>query len=156
MGMSGLSTFIVPRIEAGTEIDTQKRRGVFTLTANTTYYYIFGGATAPTQHIQITGYTAGLIITTATVQSCSQPVVTDTSTIIGEWIDEDPAAGDSRLDVRFDGTGWSVSTAIAAANGTGVGGATFHLANWGPSRTRLEVVVGATGGDLAVAWTGKE
>lgn len=152
MGMSGLSTFIVPRIEAGTEIDTQKRRGVFTLTANTTYYYIFGGAASPTQHIQITGYTAGLIITTATVQTCSQPVVTDTSVIAGEWISEDPAAGD----VRTDGAGWSSSAAVVSADGSAVGGASWHLIDWSPARTRLAVAVGATGGDLAVAWMGKE
>ncbi len=156
MGMSALSTFIVPMNADGSEVTAQKRRGVYTLAANTTYYYIFGGASAPTQHVQLTGYIAGAIVTTATIQSCSQPIVSDTSSTDGEWIDEDPAAGDSRIDARVDGTGWSVSTAIVAAGGSGVGGASWHLANWGPARTRLELVIGGTGGDFAVAWAGKE
>lgn len=154
MSISGYGSLLVPRIAAGTELTTQKRRGVFTFASGTIYYYVWGGASAPTQHVHLTGYTAGLVITSATIQTCSQPreEVSDTSEVTGEWINEDPADGDARV----DGTGWSSSTAIVAASGAGVGGASWHLREWGPLRTRLKVVVGATGGDASVAWAGKE
>jgi hypothetical protein len=154
MSISGYGPLITPLASSGDEVTAGKRKGVFTLTASTTYYYVWGGAASPTQHIHLTGYTSGLVITSATIQTCSQPssVVSDVSSTVGEWINEDPADGD----VRTDGTGWSSLTAIAAANGTGVGGASWHLRDWGALRTRLEVVVGGTGGDVSVAWAGKE
>lgn len=153
MGNAGIGNFIVPRIADGTEVTLGKQRGVFTLSANTTYYYVFGGAAASRQHVHMTGYTSGLVITSATIQTCSRGEdVSHTSTVTGEWVPEDPAAGDAQV----VGTGWTSATAIVAASGAGIGGASFLLSDWGASRTRLEVVVGGTGGDLAVAWHGKE
>lgn len=153
MGIAGIGHFIVPRIANGTEVTTGKQRGVFTLTANTTYYYVFGGAAASRQHVHITGYTAGLVITSATIQTCSRgDEVAHTSTVTGEWIPEDPTGGNAEV----VGTGWSSASAVVAADGSGIGGASFLLSEWGANRTRLVVVVGATGGDMAVAWHGKE
>lgn len=154
MSIAGIGTYITPRETDGDELTTTKRRGMYTLAANTTYLFVFGGATAPYQHVQLTGYTAGAVVTSATIQTCSQGVreVSDTSTVVGEWIDEDP----TDAFVAVDGTGWTQSNGIAAANGTGVGGASWQLVRWAPSRSRLKVVVGGTGGDFVVAWHGKE
>jgi hypothetical protein len=154
MSISGYGHLLTPLTSAGVEVTAEKRNGIFTLTAGSTYYYVWGGASAPTQHVQLTGYTAGLVITSATIQTCSQPksAVSDASATVGEWINEDPTDGDARV----DGTGWTSSAAVAAANGSGLGGASWHLQQWGVSRTRLAVVVGGTGGDVAVAWSSKE
>lgn len=153
MGIAGFGHFIIPRIADGTEVTAGKQRGVFTLLANTTYYYMFGGAPASRQHVHMTGYTAGLVLTSATVQTCSRgDDVLHTSTVTGEWIPETPSDGDAEV----TGTGWASASAVVAAAGSGLGGASFMLSDWGADRTRLEVVVGATGGDLAVAWHGKE
>jgi hypothetical protein len=154
MGIAGFGPIIVPFTAAGVQVVAVKGRDIFTLVAGTTYYYIFGGATAPFQHVQLTGYTAGLIITTATIQTCSRSdlAVAHLSQVAGEWINETPADGD----VQVDGAGWTASTAIVNVAGGAVGGASWHLRGWGPLRTRLEVVVGATGGDVAGSWSGKE
>lgn len=149
------NAYITPLDSTGVEVTARKRKGVFTLLANTTYYYIFGGAAATCTHLQLTGYTAGAVITSATIQSCSQgrEEVTDFSATVGEWINEDPTTAD----VRVDGTGWSQSSpGIVAANGTGVGGASWQLGiGWSPARTRIQLVVGTTGGDFVVAMHGK-
>lgn len=149
------NSYVTPLDPNGVELTTRKRKGVFTLTANTSYFYIWGGAAATCQHVQLTGYTAGLVITVAKIQSCSQghDEVSDVSTTVGEWIDEDPTTGD----VRTDGTGWSQPAAsTVAASGAGVGGASWQLGiGWSPARTRLRIDVGGTGGDVAVAIHGK-
>jgi hypothetical protein len=143
----------VPPIKSDGTAVAESGHGRYTLAANTTYYYILGGAGAPFQSVQITGYTAGLVITTATIQDTNHhdAEVTDISATVGEWVNETPASGD----VQVDGTGWTSSTAIVSASGAGVGGAVWHLAEMSTFRVRLEVVVGATGGDLRVSSHGK-
>lgn len=127
--------------------------GVYTLTAGSTYYYILGGISAPFQTVHLQGLTAGLIITSATIQDTNAQVaeVSDVNSTAGAWVSETPASGNA----EFDGTGWSSSTAIVAASGAGVGGATWHLSEMAAARTRLEVVVGGTGGDARLSYHGK-
>jgi hypothetical protein len=154
MGTSGVASYITPRGTDGVDLTTVKRRGVYTLSANTTYYFIFGGGSSIIQHIHLTTYTAGMVITSATIQTCSQRSedVSHVSTVVGEWISETPAGGT----VSFTGAGWSVTNSVITSLGSALGGASWQLIDWSPDRTRLEVVVGATGGDIVVAWHGKE
>jgi hypothetical protein len=142
----------------------EKAPGIYTLTANKTYVFILGGAAAPFASVQLTGYTAGAAVTSATIQDCnhggpftnedgsaSTREITDISLVVGEWIPERPPSGY----VGVDGTGWTVGSGatacVVAAAGTGVGGAMFHLGETGAARTRLAVVVAGTGGDFRVA-----
>lgn len=156
MGQHGRAggRYIRPIDQNGATPDTEGPQGTFTLTAGTTYYYVLGGAATPLESIQITGYTAGLIITSATIQDCNhgENEVTDKSSTAGEWVNEDPSTGF----VGVDGTGWTASNSVVAAAGTGVGGAMFHVGDTGAARTRLEVVVGGTGGKARVSGHAKD
>lgn len=148
---AGGQRYITPTKSDGTNPD-EHGRGIYTLTAGATYVYILGGASAPFAHVHLTGYTAGAIIT-ATVQTATHQDldVTDTNLTVGEWVSETPADGD----VQVDGTGWTSSAAVVSADGTGPGGASWHLSDWPPFRTRIKIVVGGTGGDFRLSWHGK-
>lgn len=127
--------------------------GKYTLVANTTYYYPLGGGNAPFVGCQITGYTAGLILTSVTIQDCDHGSgeVSDFSSVVGEWPSEKP----TDAYVAVEGTGWTVGTGstagVVAASGAGLGGAKYHLPETCANRGRLAVVVGATGGDVRVS-----
>ena len=147
-------TYVQPLKTDGTNLANMAPVGAYTLTAGTTYYYILGGADAPFHSVQFTGYTAGLVIASATIQDTNHDngEVTDYSGVAGEWINEDPTTAF----VGVDGTGWSQTNGVVAASGGGVGGALWHLGESGAMRTRLAVVVGATGGLARVSCWGKD
>ncbi len=146
--------YIKPLKTDGTELTDEVGHGIFTLVLGTTYYYVFGGPDATYQTIHLTGYDAGLVITSVTVQDCDHDVldVPNHSTVTGEWVPEDPTGSF----VGTDGTGWSHTDAIVAALGTGVGGALYQISQTGSFRTRIAVVVGAAGGRLRVSGHGKD
>jgi len=146
--------YVQPLQTDGNNLVDEIGRGRYTLTAGTTYYYLLGGADAPFHSVQITGYTAGLVITSATIQDTNHGTldVTDQSSVVGEWVTEDPTTAF----VGVDGTGWSATNGVVAASGGGVGGAVWHLGESGAARTRLAVVVGGTGGILRVSAWGKD
>ena len=127
--------------------------GQYTLEASATYYY-----DVPSDDqlfaVQIIGYTAGLVITSATIQdsSCDPRDVALISSTAGEWISESP----STAYVGTDGTGWTVASGVVASAGSALGGALWHVVDSGASRTRLRVVVGGTGGIVRVAWSGNK
>jgi hypothetical protein len=147
------SHYITPIGTDGVPLTTQKDGGKFTLTANTTYYYVMGGAGSAFLSVTLTGYTSGLIITSATIQDTDHgPFVTDQSATVGEWIPE----GSSTSVVGFTGTGWSAASGVVAAAGSGLGGARWNIESDGAYRTRLTVVVGATGGDALVSMYEKD
>lgn len=128
--------------------------GAYTLLANTTYHFPLGGSDAPYQSVHLTGYTAAAVVTSATIKDCDhgRAEVTDYDTTAGHWPSETPPDAY----VAVDGTGWSVASAgVAAAGGTGVGGALWHIVPTGAARTRLTVVVGATGGVFRGSGAGK-
>lgn len=135
---------------------TEGARGRYTLTNGRTYRFIIGGAEAALQSVHLTGYTSGLVITTATIQTCdhAESEVTDSDTTVGHWINEDPP---SPAFVAFDGTGWAAGAtpSVITAAGSGVGGARWNLADNAATRTALTVVVGGTGGDVRVSCGGK-
>ena len=128
--------------------------GAYTLLANTTYHYALGGSSEPYQSFQLTGYTQAALVTSATIKDCNhnRGDVTDYDTTAGHWPSETP----TDAYVAVDGIGWSMSSAgVAAAAGTGVGGALWHIAPTGAARTRATVVVGATGGVFRGSGCGK-
>jgi hypothetical protein len=146
--------YIAPLQTNGTELTDQLGRGIYALSASTTYLFILGGTDAPFASIHLTGYTAGLVITSATIQDCDHhdTEVPNTSVVVGEWVNEDPTTAF----VGVDGTGWSVTNGVVAASGGGVGGALWHIGETGAARTRLTVVVGGTGGNVRVSGHGKD
>lgn len=146
--------YIAPLLTTGVVLTDQVGRGIYTLLASTTYLFILGGADAPFSSIQLTGYTAGLVITSATIQDTNHHdvEVPDTSVVVGEWMNEDPTTAF----VSTDGTGWSATNGVAAASGAGVGGALWHFAENGSARIRLSVVVGGTGGNIRCSGHGKD
>lgn len=150
--------YVQPIDSSGVLVPQGDGRGVYTLTAGQTYYYILGGPDASIISGTFTAYASaaaanGLIITSATVQDCdhSELDVLNHSSTVGEWINEDP----STAFVGVDGTGWSVTNGVLAATGAGLGGGRFNIAETAAYRTRVAVVVGATGGPLRVSSHGK-
>ncbi len=150
--------YVQPIDSSGNLVTGEGPRGVYTLTALGTYYYILGGPDASVISGTLTAYASaaaanGLIITSATIQDCDHGEldVTNFSSTVGEWIGEDPTSAF----VGADGTGWSATNGVLAATGAGLGGARFNIAETGAYRTRITVVVGATGGPLRVSSHGK-
>jgi len=134
---------------------TTNGKGVFTLTAGTTYYFPCGGISAPLESIQLRGFTAGLVITSAMVEVTNE-VIDETPYFTndpGAWHAENPTTAY----VPVEGTGWAVtvSTATVTASGAGIGGGFWNMGNEGAARTRLAVVVGGTGGDVRCSVHGK-
>lgn len=147
--MAQQRAYITPIDSNGATVTTIVGHGRFTLSANTTYYYVIGRTAGAHQSITLTGHTASLIITEAAIQDTdhSEQDYTNSDATDGIWIVEDPAGGF----VPVDGTGWSVSNSKVAAAGTAVGGARWNLGEDGATRTRLRVIVGAAGGDATVS-----
>lgn len=152
MSMAGRAggRYVTPIKSDGTEPD-QIGRGKYTLTAGATYYYLLGGGGGVFGSGTITGYTSGAILTSAKIQDTDHPEqdVTNISSTVGEWVTEDPATGF----VGADGTGWDTTTtpSVLAVAGTGLGGARFNIAETAAARTRIEVIVGGTGGVFRVS-----
>lgn len=163
MGRHTTSTsYVTPYNTAGTEqpeapgADANVNgRGVRTLTNGVTYFYPLGGqdTSVMSAHCQ---WDAAIIITSIAIETCNFP---DGSSGVewyddnaGEWIDEDPTTAF----VGVDGAGVTVTNGVVAAAGGAQGGCMFHFADNGARRTRLKVVVGATGGEIRVATWGKD
>lgn len=152
--------YVTPIDTAGAAASAEIEHGKYTLTANTLYYFVLGGADAPFLSTHLTAYTAGMIITSATVQDCNHhggPVtlpgdVSDFSATAGEWIPETPTTAY----VGVVGTGWSATNGVVASLGSALGGALWHIAETGADRTRLAVQVGAAGGIVRVSAHGKD
>lgn len=127
-------------------------RGVYTLVANTTYYYAIGGQDASKIGVHLQ-HDAAIAITSATIEDCCFPESEAEwqSQVDGLWIPEDPTTA-------FVGTVGATTTqtngvvAVVAGN---VGGALWHVDS-AARRTRLAVVVGATGGQARLGVWGKE
>lgn len=153
--MSRMSRRYIPPIDVADGLTpTEKEHGLYTLTAGHTYVYIVGGAEAVHQSVHLTGYTAGLIITSATIQDGdhAESELSNTDVTDGGWINEDPPVP---AFASSDGTGWSSPNCVVKSLGTGVGGARWNLGNDSATRTRLNVVVGAAGGNVRVSAGGK-
>ncbi len=146
--------YIQPIDSTGALVAPEAPKGVYTLTALGTYYYVLGGADAPFLTVHLTSLDAAMVITSAAVQDCDHGELeaSNFSTTGGDWIGEDPTTAF----VGTEGTGWTQSNGVVASAGSAVGGALIHVAETGAARTRLTVVVGATGGRLRVSSHGKD
>lgn len=154
MGRASNVGYVKP-LKADGSSPTEKGRGNFTLEAATTYYFPLGGADASVISAHLAWPGSSIILTSVTVEDCNAPHsdVTDYSSTLGHWIDEDPTTAF----VGVVGTNVTQTNGVVAATGdAGGGGCLFHVADSGARRTRLKVVVGATGGDVFCAVHGKE
>ena len=148
--------YIAPKSAVDGSTPAEKSAGVYTLASGTTYYYALGGSDAPFQAIHLVGKTSAAVVTSATIQDTvvgpNEASDTNDNSLGGFWVPEVP----STAYVGVVGTGWSMSSpGVAAAAGTGVGGALWHLKETGADRSRLAVVVGGVGGDFMVSGAGK-
>lgn len=151
------SHFITPIDTSGNAVTAFKQPGVFTLTAGTTYYFVVPCAGSPYASATLTGFSSSLVLTSVTVQDTDHSEATfpnnanaANSTPVPGIIGWCPEGNSSSL-VGLTGTGWSATNGVVAVAGTGFGIARFNIEGTGALRTRLEVVVGATGGDLMVS-----
>lgn len=151
-GRTGMR-YVTPVDGSGNGV-AEQGKGLYSLAAGTTYHFPIGGDDGPFQSICLTGYTAAAVVTSATVYDTNHRVdeVSDFDATAGNWI---PESQSERVSVQTTGTGWSATNDVIAANGTGVGGAMWHIAETGAARTRLTVVIGATGGTFRVSAWGK-
>jgi hypothetical protein len=146
--------YIHPLQINGDELTEEVGRGVFTLVANTRYFFILGGADAPFLGVTLTGYDAAMVLTSAAIQDTDHPdqEVPNHSVIVGEWVTEDPTTAF----IAADGAGWVGTNGVLAVAGGAVGGAKWHVAETAAFRTRLDIQVGATGGRVRVSSHGKD
>lgn len=153
-------TYVTPIKSDGTEATfapsadaTLTGRGVFTLAANTTYYYPLpvGGSAMYDVHLQ---HDAAIAITSATIETTSmgKSEVSDISSVAGAWVDQDP----STAFVALVGATTTASSGVVAVVAGNVGAANWQVSDSPPARARLKVVVGASGGEARLGFCGKE
>lgn len=150
------NSFITPVKSDGTVQDpsaTEFGRGAFTLTASQTYYFPIAGHDSPFLSVHLK-HDAAIAITSATIEDCDFPEseVSNYSSDAGDWIPEDP----TDAYVGTAGAGTSVTAGVVAVVAGNKGGARWNIEGTGARRTRLAVVVGATGGEVRVSAWGKE
>lgn len=152
------TSYIQPFKSDGTVLafsNTEFGRGALTLASGTTYFFPIGGADASVVSVHLQ-WDAAIAITSATIEDCNFPEgsadVDWWDDAAGEWIDEDPTTAF----VGTDGAGATVTNGVLAVVAGSVGGAMWHVADTGARRTRLKVVVGATGGEVRVHPWGKQ
>jgi hypothetical protein len=140
-------------VHDGSETTFATGRGVFTLAALTTYYFPLPVGASSIFDCHLT-HDAVIVLTSAKIASCSHAAkdVSDVSVVGGEWIDQDP----STAFVGTVGAGTTATNGVAAVAGGTAGGCNWLVSGFGAERGRLEVVVGATGGEVRVSFTGKE
>jgi len=167
MGRRTTSTSYITPIKSDgtveTEDGTEFGRGSYTLASGTRYFYVIGGADAPFNSIHFQ-WDASIIITSLTVEDCNFPPVargdgaggagdvSDFSVAAGDWIDEDP----STAFVGTVGAGVTVTSGVVAVAGGAQGGCMFHVVDTGARRTRVNMLVGGTGGEARCAVWAKE
>ncbi len=150
------TSYITPIKSDGTEEvqdATELGRGSFTLEAATTYFFPLGGQDTPiaSVHLQHDG---AIAITSATVESCNFPESESSNfdDSAGTWFGWAPTTAY----VPVDGGSTTATNGVVAVVAGNIGGAMWSIADLGCRRTRLKVVVGATGGEVRVAGWGKE
>lgn len=146
--------YVRPVKSDGTDAAAGGGRGMFTLAASTTYYAVLNPEDALVVGAHLTGYTAGLVLTSVTVEMCShgKDEASDYDSTSGNWIPQNPPAAY----VPVVGSGWTATAASVASTGSAVGGCWFDLSEMGARRCRLKIVVGSTGGDVRISTGGKQ
>lgn len=162
MSAAALSTsFIEPTVASGgdpAEPGTDaafgaNNRGVFTLLANTTYYYLISHADATVLSATLHG-DAAIVITSATIEDSNwaETEAPLDSNVTGQWL----ATDTGMITSSKEGTGWTNTSDVGAASGGNAGAVAWNIVGQGARRTRIAVVVGGTGGQVRVGCWGRE
>lgn len=140
----------------GTDANLTKR-GAFTLTAATTYFFIIPSADVWCLSAHLVFDAAIALV--AKIEDCDFPEgeVDDyadgsAGVTAGFWVDEDPTTAF----VGTVGAGNTVTNGVLTHVAGAQGGARFNVVDQGARRTRLRVDVGATGGEVKCGWWAKE
>lgn len=151
--------YIQPITSAGVAVDPSAEstwatgRGVYTLTAGATYFFVLpiGGASMADIHLT---HDAAIAITSAEIETCGhgRSDVSDYSAIGGEWMTQNP----STAYVAVEGATTTATAAVVAVVAGNAGGADWQISGAAAPRMRLEVVVGGTGGEVRLSFTGKD
>lgn len=142
---------VQPVSAAGSKIE-RRADGSATLTNGTTYYYELGGEDTEYQSVHIK-WDATIVLTSIEVEDSNFPDVTGVDATAGNWVKANPATG--IWDVFAVGAGATVTASTTAVTGGAAGGVVYNRRHGNTRRSRLKVVVGATGGVLRVAVHGK-
>lgn len=160
-------SYVAPIKSDGTIPVDESGLGIYTLLANTTYFYPLGGDAATFMSTHLEGDTS-IILTSAVIEDSNlSPVKTDANSQdpsdfsvaglgavgAGDWVALNPATG--VWDCFAVGTGWTMTASTLATGGGNAGGGIWVRPRCGSLRSRLKVVVGATGGLVRVATHGK-
>lgn len=131
--------------------------GSVTLLSGTRYLVLLAGAdqTVLGAHIQ---WDASILFTSITVEDCSIPIEAFASdankgllvTTSGVWIPEKPTTAYVATAPDPSAT-LTVTNGVIALTSGQAGGAHFHIVDTGAERTRLNILVGATGGVVRIA-----
>ena len=161
MGRHPTAAYVTPLADDGAPVAAAageaalgtSNRGVFTLAATETYFFPLGGQDASTLHAQLQG-DAAIIITSATVEESDvgpseASVYSDNA---GEWL----ATSVDRITAVAEGTGWAATADVGSAAGGNAGAVAWNIVDHGARRTRIKVVVGATGGQVRMSAWAKE
>lgn len=126
-------------------------RGVYTLAANTTYYFPYGGQDAPRVSVELE-WDANIVITSANIEDTNVSEKEASNYSQGTaWVPETPATGYVAAKNASSNTNSTIAT-----NGSAAGAAIWNVADIGSERGRLAVVVGATPGEVRCSTWGKE
>lgn len=160
MGLQASPQYITPLKSDGTveesdgvETTWSTSRGVFTLAANTTYYFPLPIKCSTIFDVHLT-HDNSIAITSARIETCghSDKDVSNVSAIGGEWIAQNP----STAYVGVAGATTTATNATVAVVAGNAGGADWQVSGNAAPRARLAVVVGGTGGEVRVSFCGKE
>lgn len=156
MGRQTTSAYVTPVKSDGvlqTASGTEFGRGSFTLVAGTTYYFPVRGADSPVMSIHAQ-WDAAIVLTTLTVEDCNmdESEVSNYADAAGDWFKKSTTT----MFVNVEGAGVSNTSGVVDATGGALGGAFWNISSNGARRTRVAVVVGATGGELRLGHWGKE
>lgn len=161
MGRHPTAAYVTPITTAGAAVAEAagesalgtSNRGVFTLAAATTYIFPLGGQDASVLHAMLQG-DAAIIITSATVEESDigESEAANHSDNAGEWI----ATSVDRITTSVEGTGWAATADVGSSAGGNAGAVAWNIVDHGARRTRIKVVVGATGGQVRMSAWAKE
>lgn len=157
-----LGTYIPPIAASDSSTLAIDKTGHATLLANATYYFPLGDDTTSTSTVDRNMSSVrrasleraqvqwdALVAMTVTIEDTIWPDVSPSSTVAGDWLQQNPSTAYVPV------TGGSAVNATVTVAGGSLGGCGYDLGNFGGSRLRVKLVVGATGGSVRVGQCGK-
>lgn len=160
MGRTTAARYVTPLKSDGSEATfapgadaTLTGRGVFTLAANTTYYFPLSEADGRVASVELE-IDAAIIVTDAHIEdtNTSKSEVLDYA-VNNAWVPETPSSG--YIATKNGNVTSSTNSTLVTGGGT-AGAAIWNLVDTATKRGRLSVSVGATGGEARVSTWAKE